>query len=269
MNIVITGGGSGIGKAIAYRLSNNHKVIICGRKESKLKETKLLSSNISYLVCDVSDEDSVKSFQKFVKSSFKTVDVLINNAGIIGSIGKIDETDSALWLETLKVNLFGVYLMTKHFIPIMEKSKVKKLINVSGGGAFGDFPNFTSYSVSKAGVVRFTENTALELKDRGYGVNCLAPGFVDTEIHNDVLNAGLEKVGNYYNEVKSKLVEGSVPLDTVLGCIEFLIKSSNNFTGRTISASFDDWSIDNFENEVNKHDDLFRLRRINLDNLPK
>ena len=184
-NVIITGGGSGIGRALSRDLSvDGHKVIICGRRKEKLKETSENHENISYFKCDVSDEKEVIDFRRFVSEKFLYIDILINCAGLFGAIGRFDQTDSNLWKKTFEINIFGTYLITKHFLDLLLKSKVKKIINFSGGGAFNSFPNYSAYAVSKAAVVRFSENIAEELAKEGVQVNCIAPGFVATEIHN-------------------------------------------------------------------------------------
>ncbi len=135
LNIVITGGGSGIGAYLAKTLSSDgHNVVICGRRVSNLKETKKKAGNILFFKCDVSNEKSVRKFFNSVSKKFNHLDVIINNAGIFGAIGRFDQTDSKLWKKTFDINAFGVYLVTKNFLPLLLKSDVKKIINFAGGG---------------------------------------------------------------------------------------------------------------------------------------
>lgn len=271
MNIVITGGGSGIGAAIAQGLDKEHSsIIICGRRLLKLKETAKVSKQIKYFKCDVSSENEVLLFRDFVEANFTHLDVIINCAGFQGAIGRFYKTDSALWKKTFEVNTFGIYLITKHFLPLLLKSKKKKIINFSGGGAFNTFPNYSAYAVSKAAVVRFSENIAAELTDLGVQVNCIAPGFVATEIHDATLAEGEEFAGENYNFTVNKLKKGSVPIEVVVNCVKFLISNkSNRLSGKTISASFDKWDTEEFENSIGIINDseLFTMRRLNLVNL--
>lgn len=270
--IVITGGGTGIGAALALDLSSEgHSVIICGRRVERLRDISRKDEKIAFCQCDVSDEDSVVAFKKFVGEKFDHIDVLINCAGLFGAIGRFDQTDSKLWKKTIDINLFGTYLVTKHFLQLLLRSNVKKIINFSGGGAFCAFPNFSAYAVSKAAVVRFTETIAHELADLGVQVNCVAPGFVATEIHEATLNAGKEKAGvAFYKETKKKLKSGAVPIQIPVNCIKFLISpNSNGLSGKTISASFDKWGTKEFIKSINEmsNSGLYTLRRINLSNL--
>lgn len=183
LKILITGGGSGIGAALAKSLSEDgNTIIICGRRVGKLTEVSKTNNNIFHFPCNVSNEKDVIDFSRIVKEKFEYIDVLINCAGLFGAIGRFDKTDSYMWKKTFEINTFGVYLMVKHFLHLLLKSNVKKIINFAGGGAFGTFPNYSAYATSKAAVVRLTENMAVELADLGVQINCIAPGFINTVI---------------------------------------------------------------------------------------
>jgi len=271
LNILITGGSSGIGAALARALSaDGHSVIICGRREKNLKTLAKASNNISYKTCDVSDEEDVLRLLDFARQKFDRVDAIINSAGLFGAIGRFDRTDSKLWKKTFETNTFGTYLVTKHFLGLLLRSHTKKIINFAGGGAFGTFPNYSAYAVSKAAVVRFSENIAEELADQGVQVNCVAPGFVATEIHEATLKAGAEAGGDNFKKTLGMLKEGAVPMETVVNCVRYLLSpESGCLTGKTISASFDKWGTKDFNQSIEQinNSDLYTLRRINPVNL--
>jgi len=273
LNILITGGGSGIGTALAKALSlDGHNVVVCGRRAANLKNTAKSAENISFFKCDVSNEKSVKKFLKYVEKKYDHLDVIINNAGIFGAIGRFDGTDSGLWKKTFDINTFGVYLISRHFLPLLLKSKVKKIINFAGGGAFSAFENYSAYAVSKASVVRLSENMAAELKGEKVKVNCIAPGFVATELHEATLKAGESMAGIQYRITKEKLEIGSVPVEVPVNCVKFLISDeAGELTGKTISANFDKWDNKVFKNCINEinDSDLYTMRRINIVNLDK
>lgn len=267
MNIFITGGSSGIGKSITERLCKRHGVIICGRNIDNLIDV-AKNTYVLYDRCDVSDEeDIINSFNR-IRNVVESLDVIINCAGSFGEIGRIDKTDSKKWIHTIETNLFGTYFVTKHFLPLLLRSKTRKIINFAGGGAFGTFPNFSAYAVSKSGVVRLTENIADELEHLGITANCVAPGFIATPIHNETLKAGRDKAGDQYDKVIENMseVDVDVALRRVVDCVEFLISSeSNGLTGKTISVGFDKWDTEEFKNripDINKSD-LYTMRRIN------
>lgn len=269
--IVITGAGTGIGATLAKTLSKDgHTIFICGRRINKLEEVASTSNKIHFQSCDVSNEEDAINFSEFVKNKTDYVDILINCAGVFGPIGRFDITDSFEWKKTFEINTFGTYLMTKYLLDLILKSDTKKIINFSGGGAFSPFPNYSSYAVSKAAVVRLSENLATELSDVGVTVNCIAPGFVATDLHKSTLKAGEKNAGNQYNITVKKLKKGSVPIDTPVNCVKFLISpESRGLTGKTISASFDKWDTNVFKKNIDElnSSDLYTQRRINLINL--
>jgi NAD(P)-dependent dehydrogenase (short-subunit alcohol dehydrogenase family) len=270
LNILITGAGTGIGAELAKNLSiDGHKIIICGRRISRLREVAKSSKNIKYYICDISNENQVKKFNDLLKRELDHLDVIINNAGIFGAIGRIDRTDSKLWKKAFEINTFGTYLITKYFLGLLLKSEAKKIINFAGGGAFNAFPNYSAYAVSKAAVVRLSENAAFELKELGVKVNCIAPGFVATDLHEATLKAG-ESAGDQFRLTKEKLVKGATPVDIPVGCVKFLIsEESGGLTGKTISANFDKWGNDVFKESINEitESELYTMRRINIVNL--
>lgn len=270
--ILITGGGSGIGAAIAQGLDSEvYDIIICGRKIKKLEKVAKKNLNIYPYPCDVSNESKVKKMFNFVNKKFGRLDVIINCAAVQGEIGRIDKTNPTDWKKTVEINLLGTYLTIKYFLELLLKSNTKKIINFAGGGAFNSFPNYSAYAVSKAGVVRLTENIAEELKELDVKANCVAPGFVTTDIHKQTLRAGKKKAGKkYYDFTVEKLKKGGEPIEMGVECVKFLISTdSGNLTGKTISANFDRWKEKKFRKyipEINESD-LFTSRRINPNNL--
>lgn len=270
--IIISGGGSGIGARLAEELSSEgHSVIICGRRINRLRQLSEKNNNVCFFQCDVSEEKEVIEFVRFVSKDHDCVDVLINCAGLFGAIGRFDQTDSTLWKKTIDINLFGTYLLSKYFLPLLLKSETKKMINFAGGGAFGTFPNYSAYAASKSAVVRLSENMAQELRDFGILVNCIAPGFVATGIHDATLAAGESVSGReHFQLTQKKLKDGAVPMEIPVECVKFLIsQDSDGLTGKTISASFDKWNSKEFKNSIQEisESDLFTMRRINLNNL--
>jgi short-subunit dehydrogenase len=273
MNILLTGASSGIGKELVKNFSKkDFNLIVCSRSRSELKKLKKIKENIKYFKCDVSSESDVLKLKKFASKYFKKIDVIINAAGIYGEIGRFDKLNFTNWKKAIEVNFFGTVLICKYFIDLLLKSKVKKIINFSGGGAFNAFPNFSAYACSKAAVVRFTENLAEEFKNYGVVANCVAPGFNLTPMQNDVLKAGKAKAGKrFYYFIKNKIKnKKSYQILTPINCINFLIKNKlKKISGRTISANFDNWDNKNFKKIINdkKNSELFFLRRMNIKNV--
>ena len=273
MNILLTGAGSGIGKELVKNFrKKKFNLIVCGRSKIRLAELKKIKCNIKIFKCDVSKEQEVINFKKYVLKYFKRIDVIINSAGIYGEIGRFDKINFNSWKKAIEINFFGTVLICKYFIDLLFKSKVKKIINFSGGGAFNAFPNFSSYACSKAAVVRFTENLSEEFRREGVTSNCIAPGFIATSMQNQVLKSGVNKVGyDFYHFVKKKIKQNNKnSILTPIKCVNFLISNRiKKINGRTISANFDDWNSTNFKNIISKKEnfDLFFMRRINLNNI--
>ena len=178
---IITGGGRGIGKAITHRyLDEGATVIIAERNERSGKET--ADSIGGYFVnTDISDENSVSSLFKYVKTKFSRLDILVNNAGILQD-STLKKMDSNQFDSVINVNLRGTYLCGKAAADIMVKQRSGVIINaasvVAHNGNFGQ----TNYVASKAGVIGMTKVWARELGKDGIRVNAIAPGFIKTEM---------------------------------------------------------------------------------------
>lgn len=272
-HIVMTGVSSGIGAALTEALSTDgHILYVCARRANRLKEVTRNNTIAFGRPCDVSDEQQVIEFANWVIAQTPRVDALINCAGSLGAIGPLVETDSHEWLKTIEVNLYGIYLMVRHFVPLLLRGHNPRIINFSGGGAFEPFPNHTAYAVSKAGVVRLTETLAIELAPKGIYVNAVAPGFVATEIHQATLDIGPAKSGQEYFEDTVRLMrEGSVPMAVPVGCVRFLLSDkAAGLTGKALSARYDPWDTPQFVDLIPQlnQSDLYTLRRINLINTP-
>ncbi|MBL7172095.1 MAG: SDR family oxidoreductase [Desulfobacteraceae bacterium] len=140
----------------------------------------------------------------------------------------------------------------------------KKIINYSGGGAAGPFPRFSAYATSKAAIVRFTENLALELADEGFDVNSIAPGFVITRLHQDTLEAGPELATEAFHEnTKKQMESGGVPPEKAADLTAFLLSdASDGITGKFLSAPWDAWQEEAFQERLRTDKDFATLRRI-------
>jgi 3-oxoacyl-[acyl-carrier protein] reductase len=243
---VITGGGRGIGRAVAAAfVENGACVTIVSRTASDIDETsKFLrgkGGRVIGVVADVSKRDAVENVVQKTISGFNTVDVLVNCAGIQKPIGPFVDNDIDLWIESIHVNLLGTVICCKAVLPIMLKKQKGVIINFSGGGATSSRPNFSAYACSKTAVVRFTEVLADELKKYNVRVNAVAPGAVNTRMLDEVLEAG-GLAGDELNEAKIRAQKGGVSPDLAAQLAVFLASDkSEGLTGRLISAVWDNW----------------------------
>ena len=184
---LITGGGRGIGKAVALAYAREGaKLAICARTESEIEksveEIRALGSECVGLVCDVSVEDSVERMVKNLENHFGRVDVLVNNAGVMTRPVSLAQLEVKKWDYTLAVNLRGNFLVTRVILPLMFRQKTGSIINVSSTIGRGAYANFAAYAVSKWGIEGLTQTLAAEVKSHGVRVNTVDPGYVATKL---------------------------------------------------------------------------------------
>jgi NAD(P)-dependent dehydrogenase (short-subunit alcohol dehydrogenase family) len=186
---VITGAGRGIGESIAHAFAEEGAdVILTARTRQQLDrvadDIKAKNRNAAGITCDVSSPTEVEKLAAEVKEKFGRVDILVNNAGI-SKRSKLLEYDDDTWLEVIRVNLFGVYLCSKAFLPLMQPTGGGRIINMASTAGKSPVPFNTAYSASKHGVLGFTKSLAGEMAISGYPgitVNAVCPFFVDTDM---------------------------------------------------------------------------------------
>jgi len=181
-NIVVIGSSRGIGKALVSILSKNNNVLALSRNIDKLSsfsDTK----NVTVSKFDVSSDSSKKDLTHLIQNTFKSVDVLINNAGLLVNKSILDITKEDIDIS-YKTNVFGLIQSCQATIPFMEQNG-GHIVNIGSMGGFqgsSKFPGLSIYSSSKAAVASFTECLAEELKETKIKANCLALGAAQTEM---------------------------------------------------------------------------------------
>ena len=190
--------------------------------------------------------------------------MLVNNAGLIGPIGTLAQTDAALWDRTLRVNLLAPVALCRRVLAPMVARGHGRIVNVSGGGATAALPHFTAYATSKAGLVRFTETLARELDGTGVTVNALSPGALDTRLHAEVRAAGAALAGEVMYQTSLDVERGrAAPMERGAALAVFLASpASSGVSGRLISSIWDPWErLPELAAEL-APTDVFTLRRI-------
>lgn len=192
--IVVTGGGSGIGRELVLNLlSRNARVAAVDINESALQETLVLaedkSDNLSTHIVDITDKDAVANLPEQVISQHGVVDGVINNAGIIQPFVRVIDLDCAAIGKVMGVNFFGTLHMVKAFLPYLLERPEAHIVNVSSMGGFLPVPGQTIYGASKAAVAQLTEGLRSELMETNVGVTVILPGALDTKI---AANSGLD-----------------------------------------------------------------------------
>lgn len=266
---VITGGSKGIGFAIAKELiTAGVTVIICSRngKELKLAVKKLSNKKRKAfgIVADISKYSDCQRLIDYAYSKYKRIDILVNNAGTFGPIGLLETNDSKDWEKVMAINILGAVFCSKLVIPIMKKQGSGKIINLAGAGVGSTraLPRFSGYYASKAAVVAFTENLAVELKDDHIQVNAISPGAVASELTLNLLHLNKSQVGeDMYQTSKQLKAEGGTPPKLAGKLVVFLAsQDSDHITGRLLSAKWD--KIETLKKLSFSDKNKYRLRRI-------
>ena len=182
--ILITGGATGIGFSLAEAfVKAGNEVIICGRREHKLEEAKDKLPQIHTKICDLSKEKERKLLYDWVRSNFKDIDVLVNNAGIQRMIDfKKGTHDLVNGEDEIEINLKAYIYLSAYFIPLLLKRKEAAIVNVSSGLAFIPLAAVPVYSATKAAIHSFSLSLRHQLKDSSIKVFEIIPPIVDTEL---------------------------------------------------------------------------------------
>lgn len=190
---LITGGSNGIGKELVYRFANSGaKVSFIYNKsiekaEAIVKDLKdFYGINVNAFQCNISDEDAITDLFRNNKTIFSDVDVLINNAGITGTAKPFLMTSSSDWWKVMVNNVGGVINCTRKVLPTMIRNKTGRIVNITSLSGLKGNPGMSAYSASKAAIVAFSKSLSKELKGTGIIINCLAPGFIQTDMTQDL-----------------------------------------------------------------------------------
>ena len=196
---IVTGGNRGIGEAIVLRfLKEGASVAFFGRKEEDNRKTfekadALKKGRARAYRVDVSSDEEVKKAVEQVKKDFGQIDILVNNAGICRLSKSFEELENRDWEETLSVNLYGVIHTTRAAIPYLKERGGKIITIASLAGEVGGIATAADYVASKAALQGITKSLARELGPSGINVNAIAPGFVKTQMTEE-MNINLSSI---------------------------------------------------------------------------
>jgi len=205
---IVTGGGRGIGAAIAAALVRaGATVTLLGRDAARLAaQADALGGEAIADVerCDVADERSVASAFAGIRARHADLDILVNNAGQAGS-APLAKTDLALWERMLAVNLTGTFLCTREVVPAMVKRGWGRVVNVASTAGLVGYPYVAAYCAAKHGVVGLTRALALETAKSRVTVNAVCPGYTDTDIVAEAVANIVQKTGKTEAEARAAL----------------------------------------------------------------
>ena len=235
--VIITGGTRGIGRGIAQAfLESGAQVIVTyagndSAAENFKKENEQFEDKLDIRKFDVSKSQEVKQFFEYIENSYDSIDVLVNNSGIRRDAIVATMSDDE-WDQVLDVNLKGTFLMSKHIIPIFLGKRYGRIINISSiGGALG-ISGQANYAASKAGQIAMAKSLSKEVAKKGITVNNVCPGFIDTELIDDLPP---ELVKEYKKQVPMKRF-GKVT--EVSHAVMFLAsKEASYITGSSLEVS--------------------------------
>ena len=253
-NIIISGSNSGLGLFLSKKfILDGHNLILLSRKNNKKKLFKQnIDQKINYIVLNLENKKSIDEGCKKIRKLYTEIDLVINCAGVQGPIGLFHKNNFNIWKKSININLINTAYFIRQLI-INHKKKISLVINLSGGGSSNSRKYFSSYSISKTGIVRLTENLAEEYKKYKIRFIAIAPGVLKTKMYfKSVIK----------DKIKSKKVDFADKNKTY-ELIKFtMLKKNNYMSGKLISAIWDDWKSVKFINSIRKNNNFLTLRRI-------
>ncbi|WP_437534687.1 SDR family NAD(P)-dependent oxidoreductase [Sorangium sp. So ce726] len=191
---LVTGGGRGIGRAIAERLAQGGaRVAVAGRTQAEIEETAAAIGGVAVRL-DVGDREGAPSAIAALEGQLGHIDVLVNNAGVAES-APFDRTSDALWDRMLAVNVTGAFALCRALIPKMIARGFGRVVNVASTAGLVGCAYSTAYCASKHAMVGMTRAIALEIARTPVTINCVCPGWVNTKMADEAISRIAEKTG--------------------------------------------------------------------------
>jgi NAD(P)-dependent dehydrogenase (short-subunit alcohol dehydrogenase family) len=210
MRVLVTAGAAGIGRVIARTfVEHGARVHICDIDEKALAATKKQLPTVTQTVADVAKVADVERLFDDVKKFLHGLDVLVNNAGIAGPTGLVEDIKPEDWDRTIAIDLNGMFYCTRKAMPLIKEAGGGSIVNLSSiAGRFG-FPMRTPYSAAKWAVVGFTQSLAAEAGPHKVRVNCIQPGIVEGDRIDRVVEAKAKSLGIPPEEVRNRMLAGT------------------------------------------------------------
>jgi NAD(P)-dependent dehydrogenase (short-subunit alcohol dehydrogenase family) len=246
---IVTGGGTGIGKAISLALADEGAaVVVAARNLSRLeqaaKDIKSRGGRTKAIQADISDHEQVKQMMAQTIKDFGQIDILVNNAAR-GTFNSADVVDMNLkeWHDCLAINLTGMMFCSREALKYMIPRKSGNIVNISSVAGISGVPKESPYAASKWGVIGLTETLAIEAGGFGIRVNCISPGATRTQEFEDWVKASAADAGISYEEMMNKITDNNAlkriaEPSEIAACVVFLASDdSSAMTGHNLVAS--------------------------------
>jgi NAD(P)-dependent dehydrogenase (short-subunit alcohol dehydrogenase family) len=269
---VITGANQGLGLEIARAyVAAGASVVLCARDAARLERARLELAEMAApgqavvaIPADVSNPADVDRLMRAALAACPRLHILVSNAGVHGPIGRIEDVDWTEWTRAVEINVYGLALLCRAFLPHFKTHRYGKIVQLSGGGATNPMPRISAYAASKAAIVRLIETVAVETREFGIDVNAIAPGGLNTRLLDEVIAAGPDRVGTaYYERMVRTKQEGGTPLDRGAALAVYLGSAeSDGITGKLVSAVWDPWEHLAEHRADLDGSDVYTLRRI-------
>jgi NAD(P)-dependent dehydrogenase (short-subunit alcohol dehydrogenase family) len=239
-HVVITGGGSGIGAAVAWRLLDQGlRVTLMGRSLERLEaQQQTLGGVVGIQACDVGDEASVAA----AFAAVGPVDILVNNAGQVET-APLAKTSLDSWQRLLDVNLTGTFLCSRAVLPGMSERRYGRIVNVASTAALKGYAYVAAYCAAKHGVLGLTRALALETVKKGITVNAVCPGYTETEIVAQAVQTIMAKTGRTAEAARAELAAANpqgrlIQPEEVAATVAWLVgEGSASITGQAIAVA--------------------------------
>jgi|SRR5579872_1687730 NAD(P)-dependent dehydrogenase (short-subunit alcohol dehydrogenase family) len=241
--VFVSAGASGIGLAIVERLlAHGARIFVCDVSDAALQAFKTANPQADAVKADVSNEADVDRLFEAIKVQFGGLDALINNAGIAGPTGAVEDIDPAEWRRCLDVGLTGQFLCTRRAVPLLKAAGGGSIINMSSAAGRHGYAFRTPYSSAKFGVIGFTQSLAKELGPANIRVNAILPGIIEGPRMEGVIRARAAQVGVSYEAMEKTYLDRvslrrmTSPHD-VAAMIAFLLSDAGiNISGQSIGV---------------------------------
>lgn len=265
---VITGATSGLGAALASAFwSEGASLVLVARNGAALAAAasglgERAGQQVDTWRCDLGDAADLGRLVRALTDRPAPADILVNNAAIQGPVGPVWTCDPVEWRSALDVDLVAPVELCRAFVQARRRVGGRgKIINLSGGGATGSRPGFSAYATAKAGLVRFSETLADEVRDLGIDVNCMAPGVMPTRMTAGIVAAGADHAGATEVE-RARTASPETIGRAVALCVYLASDDTNGITGKLIAALWDPWEqLPQYRDQL-ASTDVYTLRRI-------